>query len=77
MNSDIIGQDAARICDTVDLKCLQGREILITGASGLIGTWLVACLAHLRARGLKMRVYAQMRSEPPAHSATYAPECRL
>lgn len=69
MNSDIIGQDVARICEAVDLKSLQGRDILITGASGLIGTYLVACLAHLQNRGLKMRVYAQMRSEPPAHLA--------
>ena len=65
--SDIIGEDAARVCDAVDLRGLQDKEILITGASGLIGTHLAACLAHLQSRGPKLRVYAQMRSEPPPH----------
>ncbi len=60
-----IQNDASVICSRVDLTKITGKTVLITGASGLIGTYLLATLAHL---GEKLEVYAQVRSLPPPHT---------
>ncbi|MEK9161315.1 MAG: NAD-dependent epimerase/dehydratase family protein, partial [Patescibacteria group bacterium] len=46
MNSlaEIIIKDAEKILEKVDLSELEGKSILITGASGLIGTYFLVCL---------------------------------
>ena len=67
MTNKIILQDAQRICARVNLDILHDATILITGASGLIGTHILACLCHLRERGVGTRVYAQVLSEPSPH----------
>jgi UDP-glucuronate decarboxylase len=43
---DLILEDAGRVIDRVDLSTCEGRDVLITGASGLLGVHLLACL-HL------------------------------
>lgn len=45
--SEIIIKDAEKILEKVDLSELEGKSILITGASGLIGTYFLACLKVL------------------------------
>jgi UDP-glucuronate decarboxylase len=40
---DLILEDAARIMERVDLSVFDGREVLITGASGLLGAQVLAC----------------------------------
>jgi len=47
----IIAQDARDILDVVDLSELAGKSILVTGASGLLGTYFMACLRELATRG--------------------------
>ncbi len=42
--SEIIIKDAEKILKKVDLSELEGKSILITGASGLVGTYFLACL---------------------------------
>ena len=69
MKKKVILQDAERICDRVNLDVLRDATILITGASGLIGTYILACLCHLRQRGIPMQVYACRLSELPPHVA--------
>lgn len=69
MNKRIILQDAQGICERVKFGGLQGATVLVTGASGLIGTYILACLCQLRERGVQMRVYAQHLSELPPHVA--------
>ena len=51
LTSTIIAQDARAILDAVDLSALAGKSILVTGASGLLGTYLMACLREISARG--------------------------
>jgi nucleoside-diphosphate-sugar epimerase len=68
MPNDIIARDAVKICERVNLAGLQGKTILVTGASGLLGTYFLATLAHLRETGVKLKVVAQVRSEPAAHT---------
>ena len=67
MDNSIILRDAEVICSRVDLRGLNGRTILITGASGLVGTYLLACLCRLRESGAAFHVNAQVLSEPPPH----------
>lgn len=56
--------------DAVDLTALHDRTILITGASGLIGTWLMDCLfaLKLKRRGI-LRVFAQVKRPPSPYLA--------
>lgn len=67
MNHDVILQNASQICDRVNLDELDGRSVVITGASGLVGSYLLACLSILRQRGMRLHVSAQVMSEPPPH----------
>jgi nucleoside-diphosphate-sugar epimerase len=47
----IIQKDAERVLATVRFESLAGKSVLITGASGLLGTHLIGCLAALAERG--------------------------
>ncbi len=77
MDNDIIFQDIKRIYDRVDLNPLCGTTILITGSSGLIGTYILACLCHLRKRSKNMKVYAHHLSELPSHVEEIVSEGRF
>ena len=69
MKNDVIVRDAAEICARVDLEELNGKTILVTGASGLLGTYFLATLAQLKESGMHLKVIAQVRSEPAPHTA--------
>lgn len=47
MDNSIIIEDIDEIWDEIDLSELQGKSVLITGATGLIGTYLVYSLLKL------------------------------
>ena len=68
MSRNVIAADAALIAERVNLQPLSGRTVLITGASGLLGTYFLAVLAQLKASGVKVEAVAQVRSTPPAHT---------
>lgn len=63
-----IEQNTAEILKTISLEKLYGRTLLLTGASGLVGTQLVSVLAR---SGLS-RLYIQTRNglpyEPPSNA---------
>ncbi len=61
-NHEILMDDAQRVCTQVDLSGLRAARILITGASGLIGTAMLATVANLRASGMELEVVAQVFS---------------
>jgi nucleoside-diphosphate-sugar epimerase len=69
MPPDVIARDAAQICHRVNLEGLEGKTILITGASGLLGTYFLATLAHLKQNGVQVKAIAQARSQPAPHTA--------
>ena len=69
MHPDVIARDAAQICERVNLKTLEGKTILITGASWLLGTYFLSTLAHLKQSGVRVKAIAQVRSEPAPHTA--------
>lgn len=62
---DIIIQDAAQICDKVSFDGIIGKTILITGASGLIGGYFIACLKYLfQMCNIRFTTIAAMQNEP-------------
>ncbi len=73
----IIWSDALHACENVDFDVLQNSTVLITGASGLVGTYILACLAQLLNRGVRLRVYAQIASDPPPHLYELASSGRI
>lgn len=67
MQSEIIMQDVEKVCNKLDLNFFQNKTVLITGASGLIGTYILAYMVSLIRAGVSVEVYAQIFSEPPPH----------
>jgi len=68
LDSTIIRQDADSICQGFSPVQLEGKTILITGASGIVGTYFLECLHHLSAvQKMNFQVLAVMKNEPPAH----------
>jgi len=58
-----IDADVASVLELVDLSPLDGRSVLITGASGLLGTYLLACLRRrMRLTGIPIDVIAVSKS---------------
>ena len=69
MQNDFIARDAAGICGCVKLDALRNKTVLVTGASGLLGTYFLATLAHLKQTGVPLTAIAQVRSAPAPHTA--------
>ena len=67
MTNNIIYHDAQKICDSVNLDPLRESTILVTGSSGLIGTYILACLYHLCEQGVPIEVYGHHLSVLPTH----------
>ena len=67
MDRDVIMADAQAVCARVGLDRLADARVLITGASGLIGTYFLGCLAALNDTGGRVDVIAQVFTEPPMH----------
>ncbi len=66
--AELILEDARLVVDKFNHDRLEGRSVLITGASGLIGTHLMASLSFLRSQaGLPLRVCGVVNSEPEAY----------
>ena len=63
--SKFIEKEANEIVDKIDFSQLDGKSILITGASGIVGTYLIACLKIYSKRSNNPPiVYAVTRSKP-------------
>lgn len=45
--AETILTESRKICESVDLEALQGARIIVTGASGLLGHYFLACLKLL------------------------------
>lgn len=68
MDNTIIYKDVARIADACNLEELRDKNILLTGASGLFGTYILFTLNELCARGIvPHQVYAVVHRTVPEH----------
>jgi UDP-glucuronate decarboxylase len=66
--ADFIIDDAKAISDIVDFGEIKNKTILITGASGLIGHYLVASIKRAAAAGTTPhRIFLATKNEPPAY----------
>lgn len=70
-----LAEDAERVRAAVDLSAMRGARVLITGASGLVGTHLLgSALADATA---DLRVTAVLHGEPPPHLAPMLADARV
>ena len=60
--SNIIERDVNNVVSSVDFSQLKNKSVLITGASGLIGCYLVACL-KLVYKKYNIKVFLSHKSE--------------
>jgi len=67
MLGQIIINDIENTCGRIDHDFLTNKRVLITGASGLIGTYILAYMVFLIKKGIPLKVYAQTFSDPPPH----------
>lgn len=65
MLSETILCDLEEKCSHLDGSFFANKKVLITGASGLIGTYILAYLARLVKKRIPIEVYAQVLSDPP------------
>lgn len=65
MLSEIILRDVQERCGHLDRDFLRNKKVLVTGSSGLIGTYILAYIAYLNREGFSIEAYAQSFSEPP------------
>ena len=65
---DVILADINEITVRVDLGELNGKSILVTGASGLIGTYTLACLNNISNDiSSSVELYGTVHNDPPDH----------
>lgn len=69
---DIVWQDAMEILKNVDFSFLEGKTVLVTGATGLLGTHFLATLASLKEIGLNIKVIAACHSAPSEYTKEIA-----
>jgi len=70
---DLLEEDAARSLTGVPVERLADKTVLVTGASGLIGTQMLMGLAYCQMElGIPIDVVAVVRSSVPEHLRPYA-----
>lgn len=63
--AEIIYKDAENICKNIDFKDIFGKTVMITGASGLIGNYFLACLKKISTNERSsIKTIAVMQNEP-------------
>ena len=70
--NEIIWEDAAQVVENVDFSSLLYKTVLVTGATGMIGTHLLATLALLNEKGWGMKVFGVYHSDPESHTQEIA-----
>ena len=69
---DIVFSDAAKVIEKVDFSYLEGKSVLVTGATGLLGTHFLATLALLKEQGMQFNVLAYCHSKPADYTLEIA-----
>lgn len=61
---DIIFEDATEVLKKVNFDWLEGKTILVTGATGLLGTHFLATLCLLKNHGMNIKTFGICHSDP-------------
>lgn len=69
---EIIFDDATEVLKRVDFSFLEGKTILVTGATGLLGTHFLATLALLNEHGANIKVFGVCHSDPADYTKEVA-----
>ena len=72
MKIDIILDDANAILKQINFGFLKNKTVLVTGATGLLGTHFLATLALLNERGWKSKVFGVCHSDPADYTVEIA-----
>ena len=65
ITADFILKDAEAVSDTIDFSELNDKLIIITGASGLVGHYLLAALKNAFVKGIRFsKLFLVIKSEP-------------
>jgi UDP-glucuronate decarboxylase len=72
---DLLLADGRVVAEAVEFAALEGKMVVISGASGLIGTTLLASLAVARQAGIRFGLTLLLRSEPVGEVAALAQLC--
>ena len=76
MLNDIILSDIKNVYHKIEGNDrLAGKKVMITGASGLIGTYFLAYMVYLRKIGIPITIFAQTFSDPPPHMRELLKHC--
>jgi UDP-glucuronate decarboxylase len=72
---DLLLAEGDAVAEAVVLASLQGKHVVVSGASGLIGTTLLASMAAAYLRGIRFDVTLLLRSQPVGEVAGLAELC--
>ena len=72
---DLLLAEGNAVAEAVALAPLQGKHVVVSGASGLIGGTLLASLAAARRQGIRFDVTLLLRSQPNGEVADLAKMC--
>jgi UDP-glucuronate decarboxylase len=72
--SDVIWEDAKYVANALDFSFLDNKTVLVTGATGMIGTHFLASLACLKKAGMNIEVFGDCHSEPASYTRDIAIE---
>jgi UDP-glucuronate decarboxylase len=74
---DIIWDDSTEVLKKVDFDWLKGKTVLVTGATGLIGTHVLTCLSILNNMGYDMKVFGVCHLDPEDYTKEIARHGRI
>ena len=67
MNNRILQEDLTGIVEKIDIEALKGQSVLVTGATGLVGSIVVKALALANeTKAAAMKIYPLIRNEEKA-----------
>lgn len=68
MKNLIIEEDVKNVCEHVDLSVLKGKKVLVTGGTGLLGTYFLYTLNYIKQQGYGPRsLFLVLHNELPPH----------
>ena len=75
-NKNIIDVDCDSILNSIDFLNIKNKTILVTGASGLVGVYIVSCLVKLK-NNLNLNIFCCIKNKPTKEFAEIFNQCNL
>jgi len=75
-NKNIIDIDCDSILNSINFKNIKNKTILVTGASGLVGIYIVSCLVKLK-NNLNLNIFCCVKNKPTKEFIEIFNQCNL